>query len=423
MIRSKAMPMRHAFGEDERNAVIEVMDYYRNTGDDPPYGGVYEEAFAEAFEDAMGEGLATPVATGTGACYLALAALKTYYDLPDKGEVILSPVTDSGPLSAIIALGFTPVIADAAPGSYNVNRQSIIDCVSDQTVAVFLVHAAGNAVEDVKQIAEDCKSSNIKLVEDCSQAPFAMARGISPKYVGSFGDIAAFSTMYRKNLHSGGSGGVVYVPDVHDKDIFNHVLAHKDRGKPTWRTDINQNDPGNALFPALNWNTDEFSCAIGSASLKRIEKTIGDRQKFIGHLKEKLDKYSKVCSIDPASHSGSSPFYLPIIVDTSLITVSKTEFAEEIQGREIGLLTHYGCLVSDWEWADRYIDWRASHKYSKGSVPWASLSTRTPNARAMRDSSFNLFLNENYTEEEAIDIALAIAWVEERTLDHERISF
>jgi hypothetical protein len=41
----------------------------------------------------------------------------------------------------------------------------------------------------------------------------------------------------------------------------------------------------------------------------------------------------------------------------------------------------------------------------------------------MRDSSFNLFLNENYTEEEAIDIALAIAWVEERTLDHERISF
>ena len=103
-----------------------------------------------------------------------------------------------------------------------------------------------------------------------------------------------------------------------------------------------------------------------------------------------------------------------------MITVSKTEFAEEVQGREIGLLTHYGCLVSDWEWADRYIDWRASHKYSEGSVPWAS---RTPNARAMRDSSFNLFLNENYTEEEAIDIALAIAWVEERTLDHERISF
>ena len=416
MIRPQGMPLRQAFGDDERDAVMEVMDYYKTRGEDPPYGGKFEREFAEAFQDMMGGGHATPVATGTGACYLALAALKSYYNLPDGSEVILSPVTDSGPISAIVALGMVPVVADADITGYNTNLEQITDCITDHTAAVFLVHAAGNAVKDVDQIAQACKNDGIYLVEDCSQAPFAMPRGLQPKYVGSFGDIAAFSTMYRKNLQTGGSGGIVYVPDNHNKSLFHHVLAHKDRGKPTWKKDINQNDPGNALFPALNWNTDEISCAIGQASLNRIEQTISDRQLFIHHLQKKLDKYSQVCSIDPQNHSGSSPFYLPIIVDTSLLHVSKIEFAEAVQAEGIGLLPHYGCLVSDWEWANEYINWQPTEKFSEGHAPWVM---RTPNARRFRDNSFNLFLNENYSEEEAIDIALAIARVEERTMREE----
>jgi dTDP-4-amino-4,6-dideoxygalactose transaminase len=416
MIRDGGMPKRQAFGEKEREAVLQVLDHYKT--EDPPYGGVFEHGLSESFQTSMGGGYATPVATGTGACYLALAALKTYYNIPDGAEVILSPVTDSGPISAIIALGLVPVIADADFLGYNTSLQQIIDCFTDKTAAVFLVHAAGNAVSEVGKIAKTCKNSGIYLVEDCSQAPFAMPSGMSPKYVGSFGDISAFSTMYRKNLHTGGSGGIVYVPCDKNQELFHHVLAHKDRGKPIWKTGINQNDPGNALFPALNWNTDEISCAIGQASLDRIEQTIGDRQYFIQHLQKKLDKYSKVCSIDPQNHSGSSPFYLPIVVDSSKLMVSKTRFAEVLQERGIDLLPHYGCLVSDWEWANEYINWQPTEKFSEGHVPWAM---RTPNARRFRDISFNLFLNENYGIEEAIDIALAIAWVEERTIDHEKI--
>ena len=133
-------------------------------------------------------------------------------------------------------------------------------------------------------------------------------------------------------------------------------------------------------------------------------------------MQKKLDKYSQVCSIDPQNHSGSSPFYLPIIVDTSLLHVSKIEFVEAVQAEGIGLLPHYGCLVSDWEWANEYINWQPTEKFSEGHAPWVM---RTPNARRFRDNSFNLFLNENYSEEEAIDIALAIARVEERTMREE----
>ncbi len=428
MLRHEPMPSRQAFGPTERAAVQEVLDYYKD--EDPPYGGYFEKRFSDAFVLKMGGGLATPVATGTGACYLALAALKTYYNLPEGGEVILSPVTDSGPIAAIVALGFVPVIADSAPNSYNVNRQSIIDCVTDRTVAVFLVHAAGGPVSDIAEIASDCSSSGIKLLEDCSQAPFAMAdslthmdfweaEGKMPKFVGSYGDIAAFSTMYRKNLQSGGSGGIVYVPfgetafNSEKMGLFHHVLAHKDRGKPTWRDDINQNDPGNAIFPALNWNTDEISCAIGTASLHRIEDTIHKRNEFIVELQKKLDKYSEVCSVYFDYHEGFSPFYIPIHVDTSKLYVNKIEFAEAVRAEGVGLLSNYGCLVADWEWADEYINWQPSTKYSEGYVPFAA---KTPNASGTRATTFNLFLNENYGKDEAVDIALSIARVEERTL-------
>tara|TARA_R100000234_G_scaffold114097_1_gene89010 strand:+ start:7421 stop:8725 length:1305 start_codon:yes stop_codon:yes gene_type:complete len=406
-------PNRQAFGDAEQAAVAEVMKYYSSHGEDPPYQGRFERRFALRFEMQMNGGFAVPVATGTGACYLALAALKTFYNLPGGSEVILSPVTDSGPLAAIVALGFVPVIADAAPGSYNVNRQSIIDCVTDQTAAVFVVHAAGAPVEDIPKIAEDCASSGIYLVEDCSQAPFAMPKSVAYSYVGQFGDIAAFSTMYRKTIQSGGSGGLVYIKEGGQTGLGNHVLAHKDRGKQTWRSDLNQNDPSNALFPALNWNTDEFSCAIGEASVKRAIETIIKRNEFVAQLKKLLDKCSEVCSIPEGYHDGHSPFYLPIIVDEKKITVTKTEFAEAVQAEGVGLLPHYGCLVSDWEWAADYINWQPTQKYSEGHAPHAP---KTPNARAMRDGSFNLFLNENYTKKDAVEILLAITNVEERVV-------
>ena len=45
------------------------------------------------------------------------------------------------------------------------------------------------------------------LIEDCSQSPGAK---MEREKVGSFSDISAFSTMYRKTLHSGGNGGIVF---------------------------------------------------------------------------------------------------------------------------------------------------------------------------------------------------------------------
>ena len=109
------------------------------------------------------------------------------------------------------------------------------------------------------------KKKGIFLLEDCSQATGAHIDG---KPVGSFGDIAAYSTMYRKNLAANSSGGLIFTKNY---QLFKKVLAYADRGKILWKDNLDLRDPKYSLFPALNWNTDEFSCAIGLASLRRLK--------------------------------------------------------------------------------------------------------------------------------------------------------
>lgn len=386
-IRARRMPNRGAFGEAEVAGLMAAVEYYRTRELDPPYQGPFEQKLCDAFVDYMGGGFADGVATGTAACFVALQAL----DLPAGSEVIISPVTDSGPLNCVIMQGYVPVVADAAPGSYNIGVDQFLDRVTERTSCLFAVHSAGEPLA-IGALTAEAHRRSIKVLEDCSQAPGASHDG---QLVGSVGDIAAFSTMYRKTLHTGGSGGIVYSRDL---DLFRRALAAADRGKPVWRTDLDLRNPSFALFPALNLNTDELSSAIGIASLGRLNEAIEGRKAFLRPLVTRLARESKTCR-PYAFHEGFSPFYFPIFVDTSRLTCTKTEFAEAIAAEGIDLGAHYGCLISGWEYAR----------------PWIG-HPKTPNADRTRDTTFNLFVNECYGSQEVDDVIAAIVKVESHFL-------
>lgn len=383
-VRKKKMPSRVAFGEDEVASLMRAVEYYRSKEQDPPYQGFFEQEFCNAFTAFMGGGYADAVSSGTAACFVALAAL----NLPPKSEVIISPVTDSGPLNSIIMQGFVPVVADSAPDSYNMGVEQFMDRITPETKAVMAVHLAGEPLE-IDRLVEEAHKIGIRVIEDCSQAPGAVWKG---QKVGTFGDIAAFSTMYRKTLAAGASGGIVYAKDM---ETFRLALAHADRGKQVWRTDINLNSPEHSLLPALNFNTDELSCAIGLASLNRLQKAIDSRVRFVSSLVDLIKNESKACK-PYAFHEGFSPFFFPIFVNPEKITCSKIEFAKAVAAEGIDLLPHYGCVISSWPWAR----------------PYLSDDFIAANALSARDRSFNLFLNERYDEEEVRDIIAAIMKVE-----------
>ena len=173
------------------------------------------------------------------------------------------------------------------------------------------------------------------------------------------------------------------------------MVAHSDRGKAKLETDYIERDPTHYLMPGLNLKSDELHCAIGLSSLKRLDKTRSDRLKFLSELESRIINYSRCCSAYGYS-KDSSPFFYPVIVNSSMISVDKITFAKAIIAEGIPLNEHYNFLCSDWIWLKSYL----------------SDNFETPNARWIRDNSFNIYLNENYGVKEANDIINAILKVE-----------
>ncbi len=383
-VRATPMPARLAIGPDERRMIDEALDSCAARGVDPGYQEGYEKRYTDAFAAMLGGGHADAVATGTVAIYVALMAL----NLPKGAEVICSPITDPGTLSAIVLAGLVPRLADAEPGSYNMGPEQFAARVTPAVKGVVVVHCAGRAAE-IDRIVAIAAEHGIKVVEDCSQAHMARWKG---RPVGTFGDIAAFSTMYRKISISGGSGGVVYTRDL---DLYRNALAHADRGKPVWAEGFDWRDPRQFLFPALNLHTDELSCAIGIASLERLPDTILRRLAFVAEFSGLLRQRAKICR--PYGYSpNDSPFITPVFVDPNRITCSKIDFAKALLAEGIPLNPHYQYVAATWPFLR----------------PYLADGFDCPNAQASVESSFPLYLNEKYGETEARDCVDAMVKVE-----------
>lgn len=386
-VRSTPMPPRLAFGDDEfRKAVEEVFDHYRARNLDFGYQDTFERLYTEAFVRYLEvDGFADAVNTGTAALFVAIAALQ----LPPGSHVIVSPITDPGTINAIILNQLVPVLADSSPRSYNIGVEQFEERITDQTRAVIVVHAAGQAapIDLITQVARD---RGLLVLEDCSQAHGAKLKG---RKVGTFGDIAAFSTMYRKAHATGSCGGVIFTPN---RELYKLVRAYADRGKPFWSENFDDKDPTNFLFPALNFNIDEISCAIGLKSLEKLDNTIQRRLAFLRALAVALSARSEVCSPSNLS-DDDSPFFFPIFVDTSKITCSKKEFAQAVRSEGIDLNPHYMYVVSEWPYAH----------------PYLADQFECRNAADCRNNSFNILLNENYGMQEVEDIVAAILKVEQ----------
>jgi dTDP-4-amino-4,6-dideoxygalactose transaminase len=281
---------------------------------------------------------------------------------------------------------------DSRVGSYNIGVEEIQSRITEQTSCIFVVHSVGQAAE-IDAIVELARTNGIKVLEDCSQAHGALWKG---QRVGTFGDIAAFSTMYRKASITGSTGGVIFTKNV---DIYQQAVAHADRGKPRWRKDFDDRNPAQYLFPALNFNIDEISCAIGLASINRLDDTRRRRLEYVTQVSDLINERSKVCRPYGCT-DNDSPFIYPIVVNQDAIRVDKTTFARAVIAEGIDLSPHYHYLVADWPWVR----------------PYLSDDFDTPNARNIRDRTFNLYLNENYGKQEILDTINAIMKVEKAYL-------
>jgi dTDP-4-amino-4,6-dideoxygalactose transaminase len=366
-------PPRRLFGEQELAAVQEVFDHAWERGVDFGYQGDFEALYTDDFCVFQGGGHADAVCTGTASILVGLASL----NLPAGSEILVSPVTDPGGVTPAIFLGHTLTIADSEPGSFNVGPAEFEAALTPRTRGALITHLGGFPAR-MGEIMAIARAHGVMVLEDCSQAHGATYRG---QKVGTFGDVAAFSTMFSKNHASGGCGGLVYTKD---RAAYERIRSVADRGKDFFRSDFNPKDPSQGVMAALNLNQDEVACAIGRSTLKRLPEIIERRRAIAEALTQGLNTVPGLAVHLPPRGSEPSYFFLTVCVDEEALGATKTAYASALASKGAWLNPEYKFTVQDWPWLK----------------PHLTGATCTPNAVAFRRKSFNLMFHENFTNDD-----------------------
>jgi dTDP-4-amino-4,6-dideoxygalactose transaminase len=385
-VRRKPLPSRRTFGKAELKMVKRVFDNSWKTGVDFFSQGKYEEMFTKKYCEFHGGGYADAVNSGTAAIYVAFQAL----DIESGSDVIVSPATNPGGIMPIVLQNVKMIISDSDPNSFNISPDNFEKSITPKTRAAVLTHLGGHPI-DLYPIIEIAKAKGIKILEDCSQAHGALYKG---KKVGTFTEISASSTMCSKTLTSGGNGGIIYTKN---RDLHWHARSLADRGKPFLDPNYHFRITTNYLYPALNHNTDELSCAMGISSLAKLQKTIEKRSKIVKKIDQGLNSCSVVYPVNLAlPDTKASIFFHTVGVKVEKLNVSKVQFAKAIAAEGLTLNTDYRDITCEWKWIPKYVT-----NYS-----------HTRNTINFRDRSFNILFNENYGDKEIKDIIKSIIKVE-----------
>lgn len=141
----------------------------------------------------------------TTSCTHALELASILIDIKQGDEVIVPPYTFVSTVNSFILRGGIPVFVDIRPDTLNIDEMKIEARITKRTKAIFVVHYAGVACEmdKIMQIARDY---NLYVIEDAAQGVNAKYHD---KYLGTIGDLGAYSFHETKNYYCGEGGALV----------------------------------------------------------------------------------------------------------------------------------------------------------------------------------------------------------------------
>lgn len=263
----EAFPRYNRIGKEEveaAKAVVEtgVLSQFLGRWHPDFYGGQKVQEFERAWEKYFNVKYAVTVNSNTSGLIAAVGAV----GVEPGDEVIVSPWTMSASATSILAWNAIPVFADIEEETFNLDPVSIEENITPYTKAITVTDIFGHAA-DLDAIMAIAKKHNLKVIEDCAQAPGAFYKG---RYVGTIADIGVFSLNYHKHIHTG-EGGVCVTDNSKLAErlqlIRNHAEAVvEDKGV----TDLSN-------MIGFNFRMTEIEAAIGIEQLKKLKSLVDGR--------------------------------------------------------------------------------------------------------------------------------------------------
>ena len=168
------------------------------------------KGFQDDLEKYLGISHVIPCANGTDALQVAMMAL----GIKPGDEVITTNFTFIATAEVIALLGYTPVVVDVDPDTFNIDPESVRRAITPKTRAIVPVHLFGQCA-DMEAMMEIASQHNLFVIEDACQAIGAdyIFKNGSRKKAGTIGHVGCTSFFPSKNLGCYGDGGAIFTND------------------------------------------------------------------------------------------------------------------------------------------------------------------------------------------------------------------
>lgn len=284
-----------------------------------------------------------PCANGTDALQVAMMAL----GLKPGDEVITVSFTFIATAEVIALLGFTPVLVDVEPDTFNISIDSLRKAITPKTKAIVPVHLFGQCA-NMEEIMEIAKEKNLYVIEDACQAIGAeyIFKDGSRKKAGTIGHIGCTSFFPSKNLGCYGDGGAIFTNDdelaKQMRVVVNHGMVVR------YYHD----------YIGVNSRLDSIQAAVLKVKLQYLDEYAKARNYAASYYNKAFENHPKIKTPVTAPYS-THVFHQYTLV---LTDVDRNELQSYLASKEIPAMIYYPVPL---HMQKAYIDPR----YKEGDFP------------------------------------------------------
>ena len=319
-VRKEPFPAYKSLGEEEKKAVMEVMDdgilsdFIASPGEHFN-GGKRVRRLEDAWAEKFGVKHAISMNSATSGIFAAVGAV----GVGAGDEVLVSPYNMSCSASCPFVYNAIPVFADLEPEYFCLDPESIRQRITPHTKAIVVVSSFGQSA-DFEAIMAIAAEHNLMVIDDAAH----VAGG---RYKGRSAGTAAHVGIYSLNAHKiiqCGEGGMVVTDDddlaLRLRLIRNHAEAVVG--------EMGLENIDNML--GWNYRMTELEAAVAYEQLQKMDRLNSERRHLAEHLTQRLQSLPGI--LPPQVREGCEHVYylFPILFKEQEIGISRARFVEAL---------------------------------------------------------------------------------------------
>lgn len=330
-VRSQKFPAYKVIGEEEKQAVMGVLDGGRLSGYlgcwDPGFmGGPQVRALEEEWAAHFGVKHAMCINSATSGLIAAVGAC----DIGPGDHVIVTPYSMSASATCPLFYGAVPVFADIEPEYFCLDPEAVEKQITSRTKAIVVVDLFGQPY-DADRINAIAKKHGLKVIEDAAQSPNALLHGT---FAGCLGDVGVFSLNVHKHIHTG-EGGVVVTNNDLIADKVRLIRNHAEAVVEGMGFENLVNMVG------MNLRMTEIEASIARCQLRKLDRLVEERQHNFDYLAAKLDSLPGLHTAKVRPGAKHAQYVFTMLYNQEFMGVPRDRFIQavgaelpETKGRE-----------------------------------------------------------------------------------------